>query len=451
VSTTAARRKTDVTLMTSVATRPPAHLAAAVERPYDVWLLFSMMSLLGIGIVMIYSASIGVADMRFDDPNRFLRGHLRHVGVAMLAFIAATLFNYQQYRRHVYRILGVSVVLLVLTVAGLGINRGNSTRWIGFGFMEFQPSELAKLAFVIYLAYSLEKKLSDMRTFAIGFLPHLLVCMGLMLLCLMQPDLGTCILLGIVMLAMLYVGGTKIGFLVGIFFAAVPVVAQYIALSSNRMGRVLSWLDPWQDRFDTGFQTVNALTSLGSGGIWGRGLGAGRQKMGFLTQGWTDFIFSSIGEELGLVGCSVVVVLFAVFCWRGFRAAWKAPDRFGRYLAFGVTALIGSQAAFNMAVAVGLLPTKGLNLPFVSGGGSSLVVTCFAAGILLNISRFAEAPSTWEPLTVERKPKRQDQAKAMKKAKRKADDKEQKRKTKKPVSQSDRGVVPFPRPRKGGK
>lgn len=413
------------------------------QRPFDVSILVCVMCLVGLGIVMVYSASIGVADMRFDDPNRYLRSHLKHAFLSVLALCAGLSLNYQVYRRHVYAILGVSLFLLTLTVLGFGINRGHSTRWIGPSFFQFQPSELAKLAFVIYLAYSLEKKLTRMETFAIGFLPHLLVCVMMMILCLAQPDLGTCILLGMVMFSMLFVGGTRVSYIALVLMIAIPAAAGYIARSSRRLGRVLSWVDPWADRFESGYQTVNALTSLGSGGIFGMGLGEGRQKMGFLTQSWTDFIFSSIGEELGLLGTGIVLLLFVVLCARGFRAAWRAPDKFGRYLAFGITVLIGAQAAFNMAVAVGLLPTKGLNLPFVSGGGSSLLVTCFAAGILLNISRYAESPEAYRPLRKVRKPRKRAltlprRSKAAPKKPRRA------------ISQKSSGARPFVRPTGGG-
>ena len=418
-------------------TRPSQMHWAVTARPFDVMILAAVFALIGLGVVMVYSASIGVADVRFGDPARYLRGHLKHVFAGLLAFALGLTLNYQVYKRYVYWILGFSVFLLLLTVAGLGINRGYSTRWIGPSFFEFQPSELAKVAFVVWMAYSLEKKLNRIRSFAIGFAPHLLVAGAIVLLCLMQPDLGTCLLLGMVMSAMLFVAGTRVSYIVGVLMVAIPAVASYIAQSSHRWARVLAWMDPWQDRFDSGFQTVNALTSLGSGGLTGLGLGGGRQKMGFLTQGWTDFVFASIGEELGLIGCAVVVALFALLCWRGYRAAWRAPDKFGRYLAFGLTSLIGIQAAFNMGVAVGLLPTKGLNLPFVSGGGSSMVMSCLAAGILLNVSRWAESPHAWQPLVWKR---RAPVAKARRAVRQ---ERPNKPKPRKPITQRDSGVRAF--------
>ena len=422
---------------------PPSIVETA--RPYDLGILAATMILAGLGVVMVYSASIGVADMRFDDPNRFLRSHLTHVCLGVTLFVLGMSVNYQLYRRYVYWILGISLLLLMLTVLGLGINRGHSTRWIGPSFFQFQPSELAKLAFVVYLAYSLEKKLERMESFAIGFLPHVLVAVAMVGLCLAQPDLGTSILLGIVMFGMLFVGGTRVSYIVGAGLIAVPLVVGYIARSSQRMDRILTWLDPWADRFDSGFQAVNSLTSLGSGGVFGLGLGEGRQKMGFLTQSWTDFVFSSIGEELGLVGCGLVLLLFTYLCLRGFRAALRAPDRFGRYLAFGITLLIGIQAAFNMGVAVGLLPTKGLNLPLISGGGSSLLITMLGLGILLNVSRWAEAPAGYRPLPLRKRktPRLAKQAPPGEPRRRKPSER-------RPISQKSSGVRPFPRPSQGG-
>lgn len=417
-------------------------------RPYDVALLLPVIALLGIGSVMVYSASIGVADMRFADPSRYLRSHLRHVFVGLAALAVGMTLNYQVWKRYCYWVLGLAMLLLMATVLGLGINRGHSTRWIGPSFFEFQPAELAKLAFVIYLAYSLEKKLQHMHRFAIAWLPHLIVAGVMILFCLMQPDLGTSLVLGVVLCAMLWVAGSSSSYVLGAFFVAVPLAAQWIAMSSNRVARILVWINPWDDRYGAGFQTVNALTSLASGGLTGMGLGAGRQKMGFLTQGWTDFIFSSIGEELGLLGCGIVAGMFGMIVWRGFRASWRAPDKFGRYLAFGITLLIGFQAVFNMGVAVGLLPTKGLNLPFVSGGGSSLLISCFAVGILLNVSRYSDSSDAWRPLVWQRK-----EAKSRRPVRQKRELKKgaAKKEPRRPVTQKTSGVAPFHSPSKGGR
>jgi len=372
--------------------------AADYAPPYDRGLLVAVMLLVGFGIVMVYSASVGVADIRFNDPTKFLRLHIMHAVIASVALLVGMTVDYRVYRKYVYLLLVVSLVLLLLLVVGFGSTINNATRWLGPAGYRFQPSELAKLAFVLYLAYSLEKKYEQMRSFTIGFLPHLVVCSAIMILCLAQPDLGTCILLSLVLFSMLFVAGTRVSYIVAALGVGVPVAASYIANSSFRMKRILAWLDPWQDRYDAGFQTVNALTSLGSGEWFGLGLGNGRQKMGFVPESWTDFIFSSIGEELGFLGTTAVVVLFAYIFWRGYLISRNAPDTFGRYLAFGITSMTAIQAVFNMCVAVGLLPTKGLTLPFVSGGGSSLITCCFAMGILLNISRGRKTPKWAKPV-----------------------------------------------------
>ncbi|MFT7624819.1 MAG: cell division protein FtsW [Myxococcota bacterium] len=411
-----------------------------VARPWDPWLLLPIACLLGLGVVMVYSASIGVADMRFEDPSRFLRTHLAHVGLGVVMLVIGMSINYQRHKQVVHWILGVSALLLLLTLF-VGINRGRSTRWLNLGVFELQAAEVAKLSFVIWLAYSLEKKLTRMETFVVGWLPHLMVCFLLMGLCFAQPDLGTCIVLAVVLFGMLWVAGSRASYVFAMALAVVPVVIYAIAGSSGRMKRVMAWLNPWEDRYGAGYQTVSALTSLASGGVSGLGLGNGRQKMGFLTQGWTDFIFSSIGEELGLIGTMAVALAFGVIMWRGFRAARLAPDHYGRFLAFGITLLVGIQATFNMGVAVGLVPTKGLNLPLVSGGGSSMLMTCLALGILLNVSRFAESPGAFAPLPVRRKVRKKKPAAQARKPHKPAV-----RKPKKPISQRQSGVRPFTRP-----
>ncbi len=412
-------------------------------RPYDAGLLLAVLALVGLGIVMVYSASVGVADMRFGDPTKYLRQHLRHVALAMVALMLGMSIPYTRWRTWVYPTLLGAIAMLVAVLAGAGINRGYSSRWLNLYVLEFQPSEVAKLAFVIYLAYSLEKKHERLRSFLIGFLPHLIVCGVLAGLCLFQPDLGTCIVLAGVMFAMLWVAGTKSAYTVGLVTVAAWLAFIYLQ-NSARWKRVGAWLDPYSDRYGSGFQVVNSLISIGSGGTEGMGLGMGRQKMGFLTQGFSDFMFSSIGEELGLIGCAAVIAIFGYILWRGYRVAVRAPDHLGRYLAFGVTVLICFQATFNMSVSVGFLPTKGLNLPFVSGGGSSLMVTAFAIGILLNVSRYAGAPQhrlreALGSMRLSMRTRQDVESRATKATK-----------ERKPIKQRDSGIQPFVRPSNGG-
>ncbi len=391
-------RATSVTKLTAAGTRPPPHAMASIERPFDVTMLVTIAMLMGFGVVMVYSASVGVADMTYGDPLRFLKSHLLHLMVGVVAFAVGMGLNYQFYRRLVYPLLMLGMGLLVLTWA-FGEVRGNARRWIELGPLDFQAAELVKVAFVIYLAYSLEKKIEEMVSWTTSYLPHLVVGGAFMTLLVIQPDLGSALLLGAVLVAMQVVAGTRWTNVVATIFLAVPLGLGYI--TASRATRWEAWVgNPWDVRDGAGYQPVQALMSIGSGGWHGLGLGAGRQKMGFLTQSHTDFIYATVGEELGFIGCGLVIGLFCLLCWRGYRAAWKAPDRFGRYLAFGFTTLFGVQAFVNMAVATTLLPTKGLNLPFVSGGGTSMLFSCFAAGVLLNISRYAEAPSTWRPMSV---------------------------------------------------
>ncbi len=431
----------DVIPTSSVTRTSTSSTVVNLERPWDPWILLPTFLLLGLGIVMVYSASVGVADMRFDDPTRFLRGHLKHVAVGFVALIAGMALNYQTHRKLVYWILAISSLLLLATALGFGITRGRSTRWLNLVVFELQPSEVAKLAFVIYMAYSLEKKLKRIEEFWIGWVPHLLVAALLMGLCIIQPDLGTCLVLAGVLLTMLWVAGSRAVYAFGLFTVFLPLFAFYVFGSSGRYKRIMAWLDPWEDRYGAGFQVANSLTSLASGGLGGLGLGAGRQKMGFLTQGWTDFMFSSIGEELGLVGTLVVALLFGLLIFRGLRASRRAPDYFGRFLAFGLTVLIGGQAVFNMAVSVGMVPTKGLNLPLVSGGGSSLVMSMLAIGILLNVSRYAESPGAFQRDDGTKKRKKPKKPKAQKK---KA---AAKKKPRKPITQRESGVRPFVPPK----
>ncbi len=250
---------------------------------------------------------------------------------------------------------------------------------------------MAKLAWVIYLAYSLAKKREKVATFSVGFLPHLAIAALLVGLCMLEPDFGSSVGLLFLMFVLLFAAGTKLSYLVGSVLVAIPFAFHAVAASPYRMKRILAFLDPWGNRQGVGYQVSESLMSIGSGGWFGLGLGDGRQKLFFLPAAHTDFIFSIIGEELGLLGVGMVIVLYAIIIWRGIRAALGAGEPFGTYLGLGVTALIGFQAVVNMSVAMGLVPTKGLTLPFVSYGGSSLIVLMGAAGLLLSVSASGEA------------------------------------------------------------
>ena len=355
--------------------------------PIDPWLLAAVLLLTGFGLVMVYSASAVTAQARVHDQFYYLKRQLVAAGVGLALLLALLKLGYRRLEPlAVPLLLAVVVALLLVLVPGIGKVAGGARRWIDLGVIRFQPAEAAKVALVLYLARSLAHKKERVRLFSIGFLPHVMVTGLLVVLVLAEKDLGTAVILLLVLLVMLYAGGVKIGYLLGSVVFAIPVGWYLIAGTPYRMQRITAFLDPWQHREGIGFQIVESLLGIGNGGWLGQGLGEGKGKLFYLPAAHTDFIAAVIAEEVGLVGMSLLVFLFALLVWRGFRATTLAPDPFGCYLALGLTTLIGSQALVNLAVVLGLLPTKGLTLPFVSYGGSSLMTMLAAAGMLLSVS-----------------------------------------------------------------
>jgi cell division protein FtsW len=357
------------------------------ERHTDFFLLFSVLTLLGLGIVMVYSASFVLAGQRFGDPYFFLKKQAVAAAIGLFfLFFAARL----DYRR--WQVLGIPLLILsaallaVLILPGMRHEIGGSARWLKISFFSFQPAELAKLALVIYLARSLTKKEGRMQEFTVGFLPHMAVLGILFALVLKQPDFGTGIIFASLVFLMLFAAGASFKHLGATALAALPFLLYVATRAKYRQGRLLTFLNPWSDPGNAGFQIIQSFLAFGSGNVFGVGLGMGKQKLFYLPEVHTDFIFSVIGEELGLLGVAVVVGLFAVLILRSFRACFRAPDLFGTYLALGITCLLAIQTLLNMGVVLGLLPTKGSTLPFISYGGTSLLVNLLAVGILLNIS-----------------------------------------------------------------
>jgi cell division protein FtsW len=357
----------------------------------DVVLFAAVLGLVAFGVVMVYSASAVYATQKFGSATYFFKRDLLWTGLGLCAMWWAASTDFSVYRRWSYPLLGVAIAMLVAVLL-VGARINGARRWFHFAGVSFQPAELAKLALVVYLACSLARKAEKVRSFTVGFVPHMLVCGLMMVLLLKQPDLGTAVILGLATLLLLFVAGAKISYILIAFLAAAPVVYQAIVGTPWRLRRMLAYLDPWHYRYDVGYQITESLISIGSGGKTGLGLGDGRQKLFFLPEAHTDYIMAIVGEELGLIGLCAVAAVFAVLVWRGARAALRARDAFGCYLAFGITAMFGLQAMVNLGVVLGALPTKGLPLPFVSFGGSTLVVDLFAMGILLNISRAAPEP-----------------------------------------------------------
>jgi cell division protein FtsW len=367
----------------------------------DLVLVAMVLALTGFGIVMVFSAGAVFAAKTYGDWTYFLKREALYAGAGLLAFLVSSRLDYSVYRKITYPLLFLSVVLLA-AVLKLGPAINGAVRWFRLGPLSFQPSELAKFALALYLAVLLARKAEKVRDFSMGFLPPLLMTGIFLGLLLKQPDLGTAVIMGITALGLLFVAGTRTSYILLSVLVAAPVGWKvFITGESWRMKRLLAFLYPWQYRRNTGYQLYESLISVGSGGVWGQGLGQGHQKLFFLPEAHTDFILAVVGEELGLLGVLAVLICFSVLVWRGLRASWRARDPYGCYLAFGISCLFGLQTVVNMCVVLGLLPTKGLPLPFVSYGGTALVMSLFMAGVLVNISARAPEPSRmtlWQSL-----------------------------------------------------
>jgi cell division protein FtsW len=341
-----------------------------------------------VGLVMVFSASAVVAGNRFHDPGYFLKRQLAWLAFGFLLLHLASHIDYVWWKRLSIPLLGLTVVLLVMVlIPSLGVSAKGARRWLRLGPISVQPAEIAKLVAVMYLAAYLAKKEDRLTGFLSGLAPALLVIGLLGGLVLLEPDLGTVVVMGSVAIGLLFLGGARLSHLLSLGLCAVPAVLVLVLSSSYRRQRLMTFLAPWKDASDAGFQITQSFLAFGSGGLFGVGLGEGKQKLFFLPEAHTDFVLALVGEELGLIGTGVIILLFALFAIRGFQVAARARMPFGRYLGMGITLLIGVQALINACVVTGLVPTKGLTLPFVSYGGSSLVTCMFGVGILLNISR----------------------------------------------------------------
>jgi cell division protein FtsW len=358
-----------------------------LNRP-DLWLLAATAGLSGLGVVMVFNASYFFAQDRYGDPLLFFRKHVVALAVGVAAMAAVSRVRLRWFERAAYPLaLCAFLMLIAVLVPGLGVVRGGARRWIALGHFSFQPAEFVKLALVFYLARSLSNKGERMTQFSIGILPHLLVVGTCVLLVVAQPDFGTAAICVLVMGLMLWGGGARPAHLVALVLAALPPLVLTLVYTPYRWRRILAFLDPWRYSQDIAFQLVQSLIAFGSGGLTGIGLGESQQKMFFLPEAHTDFIFALVGEELGTCGALAVLALFALIGMRGFRIAMRHPDRFASLLAFGVTLVILLEAVVNVGVVVGLLPTKGLALPFLSYGGSALICTMVQVGILAALSR----------------------------------------------------------------
>ncbi|OFZ79881.1 MAG: cell division protein FtsW [Bdellovibrionales bacterium RIFOXYD1_FULL_53_11] len=366
----------------------------------DLPLLLTVLALVGFGLLMVYSSSFIFAQERTGDGFAFIKKQLLFSlsGVGLMAAICR--LDYRKWATSVYPALGLATLLLALVmIPGLGFKAGGAQRWIRLGALSFQPGELAKFAVLLFVARQLDYKQARAGGQTAGILSSFLVPLPALILLLAQPDFGAAVMIVAVVLALMFVGGVPKKYLIAAILLGV-IAAAWLALGSPyRRARVASFLDPWQDPAGKGFQIIQSLVGFHNGSFWGVGLGNGREKLFFLPEAHNDFIFAVIGEELGFIGVAAVLLAFVYFVYRGFKIGWTSyrhhGDRFGLYLAVGITLALGLQGFVNMAVAVGMLPTKGLNLPFISYGGSALLVDLCAVGILLSISRGPSRGRGW--------------------------------------------------------
>ena len=343
--------------------------------------------LVGFGIAMVFSSSAIVAKEKFGDPNYFAFKQLIFAALGLAVMFVVMKVDYHLYRHPAVVFTALAVVVSLLVVVFFFATAANTHRWIQLAGLSLQPSELSKLALVFFLAYFLEKRKGKINEFTFTLLPIGIIVTLLAGLIYLEPDLGTAAALLVTSVVLLFVAGLEIRWIAATFIFAMPVLYLMIFRVKYRRDRIFAFLDPWAEPFGRGFQIIQSLYSIASGGIAGLGFMEGKQKLFYLPEAHTDFIFAVVGEEIGLLGTGAILLLFTAFLWRGLRTSVRAPDLFGFYLALGITTMVCVQAFINMSVVLGLLPTKGIPLPFLSYGGSSFIVTLAAVGILLNVSQ----------------------------------------------------------------
>lgn len=364
-----------------------------MARNIRINIFMTVVILICIGIVMIYSASSIFAWEKYKDGFFFLKRHITFIVVGLFLTFLVMSIDYKLLRRFARPAWIVSFLLLVLVLLpGIGREVAGARRWFRFKFISFQPSELANLALIVYIADFIARKNAIIKTSLKGFLPPLAVLGLTVLLVLAQPDLGTSIALAIVVFLMLFIAGVRPLYLLSVLLASLPFLYILVFKVPYRRMRILAFLNPWIDPRGSGFQIIQSQLALGSGGIFGVGLGQSRQKLFYLPAAHTDFIFSIIGEELGMLGTIGIIILFIIFIRQGFKIIKNAADTFGYFLALGVVLMIALKAIINIGVSCGLFPTKGMPLPFISYGGSSFIFDLVSVGILMNVGRTGEYP-----------------------------------------------------------
>lgn len=347
--------------------------------------------LIALGVVMVFSSSSVYALQEKGSSSYFLGRHLLFLMAGFILTFFVMTIDYRDLQKYAKPLLLIAIVALILVlIPGIGKSSYGARRWFKLGMFSFQPSEFAKIILLLYVSDFLSRKQHKIKSFTEGFLPLIGVLGFMSLLVLKQPDLGTAVFTALVVLILMFIAGARVMHIGLLVAMALPVVYFLIAKVPYRMARIMAFLDPWQDSQGIGFQLTQSQIALGSGKLWGVGLGHSMQKLFYLPAAHTDFILSIIGEELGVIGTLTVVLLFILFIWQGARIAKRAVDSFGYFLSLGVVIMIGLQAIINIGVSMGALPTKGLPLPFISYGGSALIANMIAVGLLLNVSRTQE-------------------------------------------------------------
>lgn len=354
----------------------------------DFLIIFAVVTMLTIGLVMILSASSIRAYNLYGDSYYLFKHQLVSAVIGILAMLLFMNIDYHIYYRYAKLILLLTIIALGLVlIPGVGLVAGGSRRWLGVSSFRIQPSELAKLGFVFYVSQFLAQKRERLKSFFRGVLPVVIVLGTIFMLIILEPDLGTGVVIAGTFFVMLFAAGIKISHLVILVGTALPLFIFFIFSEDYRRERLFAFLNPWADPLNTGYHIIQSLLALGSGGIFGVGLGNSRQKFLYLPEPGTDFIFAVLGEEFGLIGTILILLLYFVLAWRGLKVALTVPDMFGSMLAIGLTSMIILQAFINIGVVTASMPITGITLPFISYGGTSLVIMLSGIGILLNISR----------------------------------------------------------------
>ncbi len=363
-------------------------MPARNKNNIDFTLLITILILLAIGVAMVFSASSISSFMKYNDRFHYLKSQGAYAILGISAMLVMSRVNYKIFGKFAGPLVLFSFLLLIAVfIPGLGYGAKGATRWISIGPWTMQPSEFAKFALIIFMARSISNKKDKILSFRQGVLPYILLMCIYFVLIILEPNLSMAGSIVMITFAMLFAAGAKLIYLVGWVIPMVPAVVYIVMKKPYMLERVTSYMNPWADPLNTGYQAIQSLYALGSGGIFGLGLGNSRQKFFYIPEPQNDFIFSIIGEELGFIGTATIVILFLLLIWRGLRIALFCPDTFGCLLATGITCMIAIQATLNIAVATVSIPTTGISLPFISSGGSSLLFVMINMGILLNISK----------------------------------------------------------------